>query len=258
MAATHTTAGRQSGRVRSSPRTEAVKRIRISFMHRGNIYAGSMDDIVAAGLATREQCPTEQGDPHAIGYTLQGRVAHCSMQNCGKGPEWWVSVVEPQPAICRALIKAQGDDPALDELLSKHLGLFYALCDFADKYPTLQTTIETNGEILVLAVRTLAEMVTRARKLFTANPEYQKSLVTANADLQKLYDFVDPILEDLDPDEVRVVLLHRLRTIRTAIGTAHEAVTGGGTSDWSDAVVGDEAMVARSATDKAMPGKRAQ
>ncbi|MGP1614732.1 MAG: hypothetical protein ACTS5Y_06705 [Pollutimonas bauzanensis] len=226
MAGIHTTVSPKNTRTtrKLNVKSEAIQRIKVSHMYRAKIYGGAKNDIVAAGLASAEQCPSEQGDSDAIEYKMDGKLVHCSLQNCGRGSEYWITVDDPQPQTCKRILKALGDPVALDEILSDHLCALYALQDFVQNYGKHATSNETNSQLLRLVFAKFKGMAAKARKLYLANPEYQDEMFQAAESIDRLFILTESMGDEITDADMRILLREHVTKMCEHVSKAAEYV----------------------------------
>lgn len=71
-------------------------------------YSGPRAALIAAGLVTAKQCPEEIGDRHILSYSLGGSLAFCAKHE----GYWSVRVNDPQPAVCKRVLRVTLDKNA--------------------------------------------------------------------------------------------------------------------------------------------------
>lgn len=219
----------------ASAKEKAIKNIRVMHHYCSKTYQGSKADIVASGLAKAEQCPTEQGDEYTIAYKLDGKEVTCSHQNCGHGPEYWVSVDDPQPNTCKSILKALGDPTALDEIVSKNTGRIFALQDFVENYEKLPIDGTTIPYLVRPLFEKLAREIAKGRTLFSKSAEYQTHIAQAAKCLERLIVIIDEIDCDTSSEDVGVLLRVYMRSLGDSVAAAAQTANVRGGGDWGEA-----------------------
>jgi hypothetical protein len=223
-----------------STKTSAIQRIAVSHLHNCKDYRGALGDIIAAGLAKANQCPSVQGDPSAIKYKLEGSEVECSLQDMGSGPEYWVRVTNPQPPTCQYVLQKLGDEASLDEIYCHNILPYLALQNYALEYPNLTTTIETNSCFLTAMVKHLHGDLIRAKSLYSNNKKYQNELAPAIEAAERLMGFCDLISNDIDKADVGVLLEAYIYKIGRHMARAGACVNTGYADDYAQALINED------------------